>query len=118
VNLKEIHRDLPQTAGPKQRSSKHRNGLQRYQCTQCGKKFTEPHSKPLENMTVPIDKATLALKLLVEGSPVHSIERVTGVHRDTILRLLVVARKKCEILMGRMTVNVPVTNVQCDEIWG
>ena len=97
---------------------KHRNGRQRYQCTQCGKTFTEPHDKPLENMTVPMDRATLALKLLVEGSSVRSIERVTGLHRDTILKLLVVAGKKCEILMGRMIVNVPVTDVQCDEIWG
>lgn len=65
-----------------------------------------------------LDKATLALKLLVEGSSVRSIERVTGLHRDTILKVLVVAGKKCEILMGRMIVNVPVTDVQCDEIWG
>lgn len=45
----------------------------------------------------------------VRGSSVRSIERVTGLHRDTILRILVVAGKKCEILMGRMIVNVPVS---------
>ena len=26
--------------------------------------------------------------------------------------------EKCEKLMGRLIVNVPVTDVQCDEIWG
>jgi hypothetical protein len=39
-------------------------------------------------------------------------------HRDTILRLLVIAGEKCEKLMGRWIVNVPVKDVECDEICG
>jgi len=39
-------------------------------------------------MRLPMDKATSVLQLLVEGMSVRSIERVTQVHRDTILRLL------------------------------
>jgi len=35
-----------------------------------------------------------------------------------ILRLLVHAGEKCAALMGRLIVNVPVKQVQCDEIWG
>ncbi len=35
----------------------------------------------------------------------------------TILRLLVVAGEKCEKLMGRLLVNIPVKDLQCDEIW-
>ena len=42
---------------------------------------------------------------------------LTGVHRDTILRLLVLAGERCEKLIGRLIVNVPVKDVQCDEIW-
>jgi transposase-like protein len=38
----------------------------------------------------------MVLKLLVEGASVHSIERVTGVHRDTILKLMVKVGEKCE----------------------
>jgi IS1 family transposase len=56
--------------------------------------------------------------MLVEGTSVRSVERITGVHRDTILRLLVLAGEKCEKLMGRLIVNVPVNDVQGDEIWG
>ena len=100
------------------RYGKHRNGFQRYRCQQCRKTFTEAHERPLDAMTTRLDKAIQILKLLVEGCSVRSIERVTDVHRDTILRLLVLAGERCEKLMGRLIVNVPVKDVQCDEIWG
>ena len=101
-----------------QRFGKHRNGLRRFRCAECGKTYTESHVKPLGNMTVPMDKAILALQLLIEGTSVRSTERITGLHRDTILRVLVAAGEKCEKLMGRLIVNVPVRDVECDEIWG
>ena len=69
-------------------------------------------------MTVPIEKAVLALQLLIEGTSIRSTETITGLHRDTILRLLVVAGERCEKLLGRKIRNVPVKDVQCDEIWG
>ena len=99
------------------RFGKHRNGLQRFRCAQCGKTYTEAYEKPLEGMTTPTDKALLAMRLLVEGCSIRSIERTTELHRDTILRLLVVVGEKCEKLMGRVIVNIPVKDVQCDEIW-
>jgi len=34
---------------------------------QCGKTYTEPHDEPLDSMTTIIDKAPVALRLLVEG---------------------------------------------------
>ena len=100
------------------RFGKHRNGLQRYRCKHCRKTYTEEHKRPLGAMTVPIEKATLALQLLIEGVSIRSTERITGLHRDTILRLLVEAGKRCERMMGRIIRNVPVKDVQCDEIWG
>jgi hypothetical protein len=33
------------------------------------------------------------------------------------MKLLVAAGEKCETLMGRLIVNVPVRDVQADEIW-
>ena len=99
------------------RFGKHRNGLQRYRCKSCRKTYTEEHQRPLGAMTVPIDKATLALQLLIEGTSVRSTERITGLHRDTILRLLLEAGRRCEKVMGRIIRNVPVKDVQCDEVW-
>ena len=72
----------------------------------------------LDNMTTHFDSAVLALKMLVEGSSVRTTSRITGLHPDTILRLLVLAGEECEKLMGRLIVNVHVRDVQCDEIWG
>jgi len=100
------------------RKGKDRKGNQRYQCRQCSKTFQEPQKKPLEGMYTPLDKAEQVLKLLVEGCSINTIERVTGVRHTAILRLLVLAGEKSEKVMGRLIVNVPVKDVQADEIWG
>ena len=95
----------------------HRNGLRRFRCGKCGKTYTEPHEKPLGEMTVPMEKAILALRMLLEGSSVRSVERTTELHRNTILKLLVVAGEKCAHIMGRHVRNVPVQDVEVDELW-
>ena len=48
---------------------------------------------------------------------IRSAERISGVHRDTILKLLEVTGEKCEKIMGELVRNVPVKDVECDEIW-
>ena len=60
----------------------------------------------------------LALRLLLEGNSLSSTERITDLDRNTITKLLLLAGEKCEKLMGRVIVNVPVKDVECDEIWG
>jgi transposase-like protein/IS1 family transposase len=97
---------------------KHRNGLQRFRCSQCRKTFTEDHERPLDDMRLPLDKAVSVVSLLVEGMSVRSVERVTGVHRDTILRLLVFAGDRCRRLMQRKIEHLNVRDVEVDEIWG
>jgi IS1 family transposase len=59
-----------------------------------------------------------ALQLLLEGMSVRSVERVTEMHRDTILRLLVLAGERCQRLMEEKIKSLPVRDVQADEIWG
>ena len=70
-------------------NGKDHKGNQRYQCRQCSKTFLEPQEKPLEGMYTPLDEAEHILKLLVEGCSINTIERVTGIHHTTILKLLV-----------------------------
>ncbi len=60
----------------------------------------------------------MAIKLLLEGTSIRSAERLTGLHRDAILRLLVEAGQRCEKVMDRLIRDVPAQDVQCDEIWG
>jgi transposase-like protein/IS1 family transposase len=99
------------------RFGKHRNGLQRYRCSQCRKTFTEDHTRPLAEMRLPMDKAESILKLLVEGMSLRSIERVTGVHRDTIMRLLLLAGERSQQLMDAKMRNLNSRYLQVDEIW-
>ena len=73
------------------RFGKHRNGLQRFRCNQCQKTYTEDHERPLDEMRLPLNQAVSILQLLLEGMSIRSVERVTGVHRDTILKLLLLA---------------------------
>ncbi|MCU1300234.1 MAG: helix-turn-helix protein [Candidatus Sulfotelmatobacter sp.] len=99
------------------RFGKHRNGLQRYRCSQCRKTFTEDHTRPLVGMRLPLDKAESILKLLVEGMSLRSIERVTGVHRDTIMSLLLLAGERSQQLMDTKMRNLSARYLQVDEIW-
>ena len=96
---------------------KNRNGSQRFRCADCGKTYTEETAKPLGSMTIPQDKAILALQLLLEGASVRSAERITGLHRDSILKLLVLAGEKCERVMANQVRNVKVQDVEVDEVW-
>lgn len=99
------------------RHGKDRKGNHRYQCRQCSKTFLEPREKPLDGMYLPIERAELILKMLLEGNSVSSVARLTDVHIATILKLLVKAGEKCERIMAQKIRNVEVRDVECDELW-
>jgi transposase-like protein/IS1 family transposase len=101
-----------------QRFGKHRNGLQRFRCPDCKKTYTEKHAPALEGSYIDLGRIVLALKLLIEGNSLSSTERICGLDINTLMKILVKAGDKCEKLMGRLIVNVPVKDVECDEIWG
>jgi IS1 family transposase/transposase-like protein len=94
-----------------------RDGLQRYKCCDCGKRWTEVRPRPLGGMYIDLDRAELALKLLVEGTSIRSIERVSGLHRDTIVSLLQLVGERCQKWLEWKVRNVEVDEVQADEIW-
>jgi IS1 family transposase len=62
-------------------------------------------------------KQSLILSQLVEGNSIRSIERMTGVHRDTIMRLLLRAGENAEFLHDERVRNLTVEQIQCDELW-
>jgi len=101
-----------------QRFGTNRNGSQRFRCVECKKTFSESPKDRLAGSTIPLAQVEKVLQLLLEGCSVRSAERISGLHRDTILKLLVTAGEKCEKVLGRLIVNVPVKDVQCDEMWG
>jgi transposase-like protein/IS1 family transposase len=100
-----------------QKHGKDRKGNQRFKCQQCSKTFLATQEKPLDTMYLPIEKAEMVLSMMLEGNSVSSVERISGVHHTTILKLLVLAGEKCERIMADKVRNVEVRDVECDEVW-
>jgi IS1 family transposase len=68
-------------------------------------------------MYLDLERAELVLTLLLEGNSVSSVERVSGVHHATILKLLTLVGSKCERIMAERVRNVEVRDVEADELW-
>src|SRR5947209_1113502 len=64
------------------------------------------------------DKQIMAISALAEGMAIRQVERVTGIHRDTIMRLGVRVGQGCARLMDEKMRNLDCRNIQVDEIWG
>ena len=111
--------NCPKCQSPSKRFGKHRNGLQRYRCLACRKTFTEDHARAFRREDYLHDpRGIMALQLLLEGCSIRTAERITGLHRDAIMHILVNAGQRCEALMYTLIRNVPAADVQADEIWG
>lgn len=102
--------------GQVKKFGKDRKGNQRFRCLSCGKTFTA--TERLEGHYLPMEKTLLVLQLLVEGNSIRSTERITGIHRDTIINLLVETGAKCERMMEDRIKGIHVKDIQADEIWG
>jgi IS1 family transposase len=63
------------------------------------------------------DKRVQAIHCLVEGNSIRSTERLVGVHRDTIMRLLIEVGEGCDRLMSARMHGLECERVQVDEIW-
>jgi len=63
------------------------------------------------------EKELAIVSALVEGVSIRSIERMTGVHRDTIMRLLNRVGERCSRLLDQHMVGFHSRSLQVDEIW-
>jgi len=68
--------------------------------------------------TLPSEKKIAAVGMLCEGTSIRSIERITGVHRDTIMRLGVRMGEGCRRIMDEKMRNLNAKLIQVDEVWG
>ena len=57
------------------------------------------------------------LTILVEGMGINAACRVTGVSKNTVLKLLADVGAACAAYQDRVMRNLPCKHVQCDEIW-
>ena len=66
---------------------------------------------------LPREKQIAVLHRLVEGNTLRSVARLTGVHRTTIMRLLVRFGEACQRLMDREFRGLTLDHLEVDEIW-
>ena len=64
-----------------------------------------------------IEKRIQVVSCLVEGNSIRSTVRMTGVAKNTIVKLLAEIGEACSNYQDKVLRNLPCKNIQCDEIW-
>src|SRR6266850_2568404 len=67
--------------------------------------------------TLSQEKRIAVLAALVEGNSIRATVRMTGVAKNTVVKLLVELGRACEAYQIEKLVNLPCKRLQCDEIW-
>ena len=75
------------------------------------------HSRGMANI-LHLEKQTMVIHALAEGNSIRSIERMTNIHRDTIMRLGVKVGQTCASLLDEKMQNLELGSIEVDEIWG
>jgi IS1 family transposase len=63
------------------------------------------------------EKQIQVLRLLSEGNSIRSVVRLTGIHKSTIMRIVVRFGNQCRAYLDHKLVNLALDHVQLDEIW-
>src|ERR1041385_1016868 len=66
---------------------------------------------------LPRDKQIEIVAALTEGCSIRAIERLTGVHRDTVMRLGARVGQGCAAVHNAMMRDLPVARCEFDELW-
>jgi hypothetical protein len=64
------------------------------------------------------EKRLAVVGALAEGASIRSVEPITGVHRDAIMRLGIRTGRGCAHILNHMMRNLRCEHIQLDEIWG
>src|SRR5579862_1383806 len=67
---------------------------------------------------LPTEKKVMAVAMPAEGNSIRSIERITGIHRDTVMRLGVRVGQACAKIQDEKMRGLTCQQIQVDEIWG
>jgi IS1 family transposase len=66
---------------------------------------------------LPADKQVQVIAALVEGVSIRATVRMTGVAKNTIVKLLTDIGHACQVYQTERLRDLPCKNIQCDEIW-
>jgi len=64
------------------------------------------------------EKKVAAISMLAEGASIRAVERITGIHGDTIGRLALRVGIACQKIMDEKMRNLNCQHIEVDEIWG
>ena len=64
---------------------------------------------------LPVEMQATVIGALVEGASIRSVERMTGVHRDTITRLMIRVGDACDRLLHETMYELPCKRLEVDE---
>jgi IS1 family transposase len=67
--------------------------------------------------TLQIDRQIAVISALVEGNSIRATVRMTGVAKDTVIKLLAKIGQACAEYQDKTLRNLPCKRIQCDEIW-
>lgn len=64
------------------------------------------------------EKQIAVISALAEGNSIRSIERMTGIHRDTVMRLGVRVGERCHQILDQKMRGLNCSRIEVDELWG
>lgn len=67
--------------------------------------------------TLPVERQIQVLSALVEGNSIRATVRMTGVAKNTVVKLLADLGRACAEYQDKALRNLPCKRIQCDEIW-
>jgi len=63
------------------------------------------------------ERRTQVIAALVEGNSINATVRMTGVAKNTVLKLLAELGEACSLYMDEVMRDLPCRRLECDEIW-
>jgi IS1 family transposase/transposase-like protein len=88
-----------------------------FRCSKCERTFSETRDTVFFDLRTPEEKVMLALKMLLVKVALSDIGFVLGVTEATVLAWLGSAAQKAHEINAHLLRNLPVTEVQLDEMW-
>jgi hypothetical protein len=83
----------------------------------CGAITVDAEPNILGGMTIDMARAEMILGMLVEGSGIRAVSRLTNTHQSTILKLLSLVGSRCKSYMERRFLDLTVKRASVDEVW-
>lgn len=88
-----------------------------FKCKQCNKLFSETRDTVFFDLKTSEEKVMMALKMILVKVDLSGISFVLGVKEETVLEWLKKASKKANKINEALMKELPVTEVQLDEMW-